>query len=170
MRMRDRSATRTALSVLLAVGFVYAGAATARRYRGISQSPAQRHASASIDAQLAPARIASAAALREAAVHAGWRPGEDVVVLARASAMDGGQLTQVFYATGYVLYPSQVWLAAWCDERATPAQCETVKAQSPESAAAPYRARRFLVIGGENPFSASHSARLSDVAALVSLQ
>lgn len=166
--MRGRSAVRTAWYVLLAVGFVYAGAATARRQLDMVRSPALRTASASIDAQLAPARIASAGALRHAVAEAGWLPGEDVVVLARASAMPRGELYQVFYATGYLLYPSRVWVAAWCDERATPVQCRTLEAQSPESIAARYRARRYLAIGG-GPFSGGRSARLSGISEMVSL-
>jgi hypothetical protein len=167
--MPSRSVTRCTLIVLLAIGFAYAGAATLRRYVDIYRSPAPRNASASIDAHLAPSRIASAGALRHAVAEVGWLPGEDVVVLARASAVTRGELYQVFYATGYLLYPSHVWVGAWCDARATQAQCETLEAQSPESAAARFRARRMLVIGGENPFPSARSAPLSDRAALVNL-
>ena len=167
--MPGRSATRLALIALLAIGFVYAGAATARRYVEIYRSPAPRSVNASIDAHLAPARIASADALRHAVAEAGWLPGEDVVVLARASAVTRGELYQVFYTTGYLLYPTRVWVGAWCDARATQAQCDILEANSPESAAARYRARRMLVIGGENPFPSARSAPLSDMAALVSL-
>jgi hypothetical protein len=166
--MPGGSVARVAL-LLLAIGFAYAGAATARRYVEIYRSPKPRNPSASIDAHLAPARIASASALRRAVAEAGWLPGEDVVVLARASAVTRGELYQVFYATGYLLYPSRVRVAAWCDARATPAQCETLEARSAESAAARHRARRFLVIGGGNPFPSASLAPLSDTATLVSL-
>jgi hypothetical protein len=148
---------------------VYAGAATALRYVEIYRSPAPRSGNASIDAYLAPARIASADALRHAVAEAGWLPGEDVVVLARASAITRGELNQVSYTTGYLLYPTRVWIGAWCDARATRAQCDILEAKSPESAAARYRARRMLVIGGENPFPRARSAPLSDSAALVCL-
>jgi hypothetical protein len=167
--MPGRSATHLALIALLAIGFLYAGAATARRYIEIYRSPAPRSVNASIDAHLEPARIASANTLRQAVAEAGWLPGEDVVVLARASAVTRGELYQVFYTTGYLLYPTRVWVGAWCDARATQAQCDILEAKTPESAAARYRARRLLVIGGENPFPSARSTPLSDMAALVSL-
>ncbi|HUP40785.1 MAG TPA: hypothetical protein VM115_11740 [Vicinamibacterales bacterium] len=167
--MRARSATRLTLIVLLAGGFVYAGAATARRYRDIYRTPVPRSTSASIDAHLAPAHIAGADALRRAVIRAGWPPGEDVVVLARASTFTRAELYQVFHATGYLLYPRRVSVAAWCDERATPAQCQALDAQGVKSAIARHGARRVLLIGGENRFPFAYSARLSDMAALVSL-
>jgi hypothetical protein len=169
MRMHGRSATRLALIVLLAGGFVYAGAATARRYCDIFRTPVTRSASASIDAHLAPAHIAGAEVLRHAVAEAGWARGEDVVVLARASAFTRGELYQVFYATGYLLYPSRVSVAAWCDERATQERCQTLEAQTLESAVARQGARQIVFIGGENPFPSERSAPLSDMAALVSL-
>jgi hypothetical protein len=166
--MRRRSATRLALLVIT-IGFVYAGAATARRYVEIYTSPAKRTASASIDTHLATAHIANAAVFRHAVVDAGWLPGEDVVVLASASSVTRGELHQVSYAIGYLLYPSRVSVAAWCDERATQVQCATLDAHSLESAAAGRRSRLFLVIGGEHPFPLARSTRLSHMAALVSL-
>jgi hypothetical protein len=162
-------AIRLALIALLAIGFAYAGAATARRYGEIHRSSAPRSVNGSIDVHLAPARITSADALRYAVAEAGWLPGEDVVVLARASAVTRGELYQVFYSTAYLLYPTRVWVGAWCDARATQAQCDILEANGPESAVARYRARRMLVIGGENPFPSARSAPLSDMAALVSL-
>jgi hypothetical protein len=167
--MPDRNPIRLALIALLAIGFVYAGGATVRRYVAIHRSPVPRTVNASIDAHLAPARIASADALRHAVVAAGWLPGEDVVVLARASAVTRGELYRVFYTAGYLLYPTRVWVGAWCDARATQAQCDILDADGPQSAAARYRSRRMLVIGGGNPFPSAHSAPLSDMAALVSL-
>ena len=169
MRMRSRRAARLALMALVAGGFVYAGAATARRYCDIYRTPVERSTSASIDAHLAPAHIARADVLRHAVVEAGWPPGEDVVVLARASAFTRGELFQVFYAAGYLLYPSRVSVAAWCDARASQARCQTLDAQSLDAAVARQGARRILFIGGENPFPSARSARLSDMAALVSL-
>jgi hypothetical protein len=155
--------------VLLAIGFVYAGAATVRRYVDIYRSPTARSASSSIDAQFAPARIAGADALRRAVADAGWRPGEEVVVLARASAVTPGELNQILFATGYLLYPSRVQVGAWCDAGAALAHCKTLEAQDPESTVARYGAQRFLVIGGQNPFPSARWAPLSDMAALVSL-
>src|SRR5688572_31603098 len=98
--MLRRSPIRIALVVLLAIGFAYAGEATARRYIDIYTSSTPRGPSSSIDAQLAPARIAGSDALRRAVADAGWRRDEEVVVLARASAVTRGDLYQVFYATG----------------------------------------------------------------------
>jgi hypothetical protein len=167
--MPGRSADRVALIALLAIGFLYAGAATVRRYIEIYQSPVPRSVNASIDAHLAPARIAGADALRHAVAEAGWLPGEDVLVLARASTVTRGDLYQVFYTTGYLLYPTPVWIGAWCDARATRAQCDILEAGSAELVAARHRARRMLVIGGGNPFPSARSSRLSDIAALVSL-
>ena len=167
--MRRRRPIRLALVVLLALGFVYTGAATARRYVDIYRYSTPRSASSSIDAHLAPARIAGADALRRAVADAGWRPGEEVIVLARASAVTRGDLYQVFYATAYLLYPLRVRVGAWCDAGATQAQCDTLEAQTPQSAVARYGARRALVLGGENPFPSAQWAPLSDMAALVSL-
>lgn len=167
--MRERSPLRRMLVVLLAVGFAYAGAATARRYVEIYRSSTARGASSSIDTHLAPARIAGAAALRNAVAEAGWLPGEEVVVLARASAVTRGELYQVFYAAGYLLYPSRVRVGAWCDIAATKAQCATLETQTPQATVARYGARRVLVLGGENPFPSAHWAPLSSMAALVSV-
>ena len=167
--MRGRSSIRLTLVLLLIVGFAYAGAATARRYVEIYRSSTARSASSSIDAQFAPARIASADTLRRAVTSAGWRPGEEVMVLARASAVTPGELNQIVYATGYLLYPSRVRVGAWCDAGAAPAQCQTLEAHNPESTVARYGARRLLVIGGHNPFPSAQWAPLSDMAALVSL-
>jgi hypothetical protein len=167
--MRERRWIRRALVVLLALGFAYAGGATARRYADIYKSSAARGASSSIDTHLAPARIAGANALRSAVARAGWLPGDEVVVLARASAVTRGDLHQVFYAAGYLLYPSRVRVGAWCDVAATRAQCATLETEPPTAVVARYGARRVLVIGGENPFPSVHWTPLSDVAALVSL-
>lgn len=167
--MRGRSRVRLLVIAGLACGFVYAGAATARRYRDVYRVPAARSTSASIDVHLAPAHIAGGDVLRRAVIDAGWRPDEDVVVLARASAVTRGELYQVFYATGYLLYPSRVTVAAWCDELASEERCQTVEGLSLEAAVARQRARRILFVGGENPFPFAPSARISDMAVLVSL-
>lgn len=166
--MQAGSGIHRGFMVLLALGFAYAAAATARRYVDIYRSAAPRGASSSIDAHLAPART-GAEALRRAVAAAGWRPGEEALVLARASTVTEGELNQVFYATGYLLYPARVRVGAWCDVGAAPAQCQARDAQTPESAVARYGARRLLVIGGLNPFPSPHTAQLSERAALVSL-
>jgi hypothetical protein len=167
--MRAPSRIRLALVVLLAIGFAYAGAATARRYVEIYRSSTGRSASSSIDAQLAPARIAGADALRRAVADAGWRPGEEVLVLARASAVTPAELNQIFFATGYLLYPSRVRVGAWCDAGAALTHCKTLEAHDPESTVARYGAQRVVVIGGENPFPSARWAPLSNMAALASL-
>ena len=167
--MPRHSQIRPALIVLLAIGFAYAGAATARRYIAISRSPAARSASSSIDAHLATAGIAGADALRRGVADAGWQPGDEVVVLARASAVTPAELNRIVYATGYLLYPSRVRVGAWCDADAAPAQCTALEAHSPEAAVARHGARRLLVLGGQNPFPSAQWAPLSGTAALVSL-
>lgn len=160
---------RNVILAALLAGFVYAGRATAIRCYEILKDPVAPEPAASIDLYLELADVDGAQALRRRVIEAGWMPNDDVLVLAAASAISRQDLYQLYYSTGYVLYPSRVWLAAWCDAHATAAQCETLAAEAPRSAARRHRARRVLLVGDENPFPGSGSTPLSKRVALVTL-
>lgn len=164
-----RGALTNVILAALVAGFLYAGRATAVRYYEIFREPAAGQPSASIDIHLEPAGLAGADDLRRAVAEAGWGPGEDILVLAASSAITRQDLYQLYYSTGYLLYPSRAWLAAWCDPEASATQCETLDAERPQSAVARYRVRRVLLVGGGNPFPGSDSRRLSDRIILVTL-
>ena len=161
--------TKVVTAMLLA-GFVYAGRATAVRYAEIFRDPVHPDPSASIDIHLKPTGIVGADHFRQAIDEAGWTSGEDVLVLAAASAITRQDLYQFYYSVGYLLHPARVWLAAWCDAAATADQCITLAAEDPHAALARHRARRVLLIGPDNPFPGSDVRSTSHKVALVTIR
>jgi hypothetical protein len=131
------------IAAVLMAGFLYAAPATALRYAALVTSDFVAHDASSIDTFLGPAQITSAQ-LRGAAKIAGWREGDEVVVVADR-AISREQLYQVYYSAGYVLYPIKVRLAG--------------RASSPS---------RLLVLGPHR-FSHANVNQLSAMAALVTL-
>ena len=161
--------TRIILALLIA-GFAYSGRATAIRYYELHQSPASIEPSATIDSYLKPARVSSGQALRDAVRRAGWSRQEDILLLASASSLSRQELYQVYYSAGYLLYPARVWIAAWCDPEASSAQCETLRAEAPESAVSRHRVRQVLLLGHANPFPHATVEHMSGLLAAVTLR
>lgn len=102
--------TSRIIVIMLVAGSLYAGQATVRRYVEIYRSPLRSDVSASIDRHLVPAGV-TAEELREAVERAGWQPGDDVLVVASERPATREDLYQVYYSTGYLLYPSRVDVA-----------------------------------------------------------
>jgi hypothetical protein len=154
------------VAAALAAGFVYAGSATAVRYYKIFNAPVAARPAATLDRYLAPLKM-TADELRGHVRREGWTTNEDVLVLAAASRLSPQDLAPAYYSVGYVLYPTHVWFAAWCDAKASPMQCKSHA--TPQAALAQHHVRRVIVLGGENPFHDSLATRVSDKATLVSL-
>jgi len=156
------------VTAALVAGFLYAGRATTQRYYEIFTAPAAARPSATIDLYLEPVNV-TADELTAHVTSAGWTTNDDVLVLAAASAISPQDLSPVYYSVGYLLYPTHVRFAAWCDAKASTMQCNSHAAETPQAALARYHVRRVIVVGDENPFRHSHSNRLSDKVTLVSL-
>jgi hypothetical protein len=159
--------TRVILALLLA-GFLYSGRATAIRYYEILQSPPSTGPSATIDSHLKPARVLSGE-LRAAVLRAGWSTGDDILLLASASSLSVQELYQVYYSAGYLLYPSRVWIAAWCDPAASSTQCESLGAQTPASAVSRHGVRQVLLAGQPNPFPGAKVEHINGILNAVTL-
>jgi hypothetical protein len=156
------------VTVALVVGFLYAGRATAVRYYEIFEAPAAATPSATLNLYLDPVDT-TADELKAHVKRAGWTTNDDVLVLAAASAISPQDLTPVYYSVSYLLYPSHVRLATWCDAKGAAMQCNSHARETPQAAVARHHVRRVIVVGDENPFHDSHSKRVSDKIMLVSL-
>lgn len=170
MPRRVQRAVTKLIAALLLAGFVYAGRATAVRYVEIFQNPVDARPSASIDVHLEPTGIDGADQFRHEIAEAGWTTGEDVLVLAAASAITRQDLYQFYYAAGYLMHPARVWLAAWCDAAATAEQCTTLAAEDPDVVLARHGVRRVVLIGPDNPIPGSDVRSLSHKVALVTVR
>jgi hypothetical protein len=159
--------TKLVMAALL-VGFLYAGRATGERYHDVFTASAAARPLDTIDRYLAPVHM-KADELTAHVTSEGWITNDHVLVLAAASAISPPDLSPVYYSVAYLLYPSHVRFAAWCDAKASAMQCNSHAAGTPEAALARYHARRVLVIGDENPFPDSQFKRVSDKVTLVSL-
>ena len=156
------------VTAALVAGFLYAGRATAVKYYEIFTAPVAARPSATLDLYLAPVDL-TADELRGHVSREGWTTREDVLVLAAASTISPQDLASVYYSVGYLLYPSRVWFAAWCDAKASAMQCKLHTKETPQAALARHHVRRVIVVGAENPFHDSHATRVSDKVTLVSL-
>lgn len=139
--------------VLMGIGFVYSGVATVRGYHAWFQTPAPRGSLATVDGYLQTVKVEHAETLVAAVKKAGWDADSDVIMVAKASAVSNQTLTQVYYATSYLLSPRRVWLRAWCDPAATTEQCAAVHGVAEPFKAGDQKLQHLVVVGGAIPFS-----------------
>src|SRR4026209_246622 len=102
------------VTIVLVVGFLYAGRATAVRFDEIFTAPVAARPSATVDRYLDPVDT-TADELRAQVEGAEVTQNDDLLVLAAASAISPQDLTPVYYSVAYLLYPSHVRLATWGD-------------------------------------------------------
>jgi hypothetical protein len=168
---KAQRAAAVVVAVMLLAGFAYSGVATIRQYVTLFQIPAMTGTAATIDAYVAPVNLRSGEALRAAVRSAGWPLADDIVIVAQISSLSGQDIRQIQFAASYLLYPSPVLLALWCDPAASEAACR-IPLDSPSKLvafASVHGPRHVLLVGRSNPFSGASTRPVTDIFSLVEL-
>jgi hypothetical protein len=109
--MRADSLSRTAGAVaaaMLVAGSIYTAARSIRQFRELFARPAVAGESASVDAYLAPVKLASSAQFRQA-VRCFW-PSNDAIDVVGTAPLSDHDINQIYFVSGYLLYPRPVTL------------------------------------------------------------